>query len=224
VAVVPNAVDLDYFTPSGDDIVPGSILFTGLLSYRPNLDAILFFLDEVLPLVRARCPEAVLTVVGHGEHRDLERIRRPGVVVTGRVPDVRPYLDAAAVVAVPLRMGGGTRLKVVEAMAMGKAIVSTSLGCEGINVRDGEHLVVADTPAVLAEAIAALLLDGTRGAELGRRARQLAEEQYSWNVAGAALEQLFSDGPDGEDDAEAVRTSAGVAASLEACVPGEAFS
>ena len=191
VAVVPNAVDLDYFRPSGHSPTPGSMVFTGLLSYRPNLDAAHHFLDEVLPRVQARYPGATMTIVGQGDERDLERMRRPGVVVTGRVPDIRPIVADAAVVVVPLRIGSGTRLKVVEAMAMGKAIVSTSLGHEGIDVEAGTHLLTADEPEAFAEATVSLLADPARASELGRAARSLAVQQYSWTSAGERLEDLI---------------------------------
>src|SRR5438034_1132011 len=111
-AVVPNAVDPAYFTPGTEEAEAASILFMGTLKYRPNVDAVTFLLDEVLPEVQRRRPDAVLTVVGDGDEADLNRFRRPGVVVTGRVPDVRPYLARAAVTVVPVRIGGGTRLKV----------------------------------------------------------------------------------------------------------------
>jgi sugar transferase (PEP-CTERM/EpsH1 system associated) len=191
VAVVPNAVDLDYFRPAATEPVPGTMVFTGLLTYRPNLDAVHFFVDEVLPLVRKSQPEVTLTIVGHGEERDLEELRRPGVIVTGRVPDIRPHLAEGAVAVVPLRIGGGTRLKVVEALAMGKAVVSTSLGCEGINVRDGEHLLVADDPQSFADAVSRLLDDRPAARRLGEAAHQLAVDQYSWERAGETLEELL---------------------------------
>src|SRR5260370_15723296 len=107
--VVPNAVDAEHFTPGNHEPNPGSILFMGTLKYRPNVDAVTFLLNEVLPDVRRSSPDAVLTIVGDGEGADLERFRRPGVVVTSRVPDVRPYLAGAAVPGVPAGLGGGTR-------------------------------------------------------------------------------------------------------------------
>jgi glycosyltransferase involved in cell wall biosynthesis len=190
-AVVPNAVDAEHFTPGKDEPDPGSVLFMGTLKYRPNIDAVTFLLDEVLPGVRRSCPAAVLTIVGDGEAADLERFRRPGVVVTGRVPDVRPYLAGAAVTVVPVRIGGGTRLKVVEALAMGKAVVSTTLGCEGLAIRNGEHVLIADDAQSFAAAIARLLNDPQEAGRLGVAGRSLVVERYSWAHACSRLEELY---------------------------------
>jgi sugar transferase (PEP-CTERM/EpsH1 system associated) len=191
VAVVPNAVDLDYFRPATTETTPGALVFTGLLTYRPNLDAVTYFVDEVLPLVRQRHPDVELTVIGRGEDRDLAWLRERGVAVTGRVPDIRPRVADGAVVVVPLRIGGGTRLKVVEALAMGKAIVSTSLGWEGIDVRNGEHLLTADDPVSFADAVVALLEDDHEARRLGQAARALAVDRYSWDRAGESLDALI---------------------------------
>jgi len=114
------------------------------------------------------------------------------VTITGEVPDVRPHIGRATVVTVPIRMGGGTRLKVVEALAMGKSVVSTSVGCEGVAVRDREHLLIADDPASFAAAILDVIASRELRAELGRSARALAEREYSWDVAGDRIEALYA--------------------------------
>jgi glycosyltransferase involved in cell wall biosynthesis len=189
--VVPNSVDPEHFTPGNAEPEPGSILFMGTLKYRPNVDAVTFLLDEVLPGVRRSCPAAALTIVGDGEEDDLQRFRRPGIVVTGRVPDVRPYLAGAAVTVVPVRIGGGTRLKVVEALAMGKAVVSTTLGCEGLAIRSGEHVLLADDAQSFAAAITRLLDDPQEGSRLGLAGRSLVVERYSWAHACSRLEELY---------------------------------
>ena len=190
-AVVPNGVDIDHFTPSGAAVEPNSLVFNGILDYRPNLDAAHSLVEDIWPRVLARCPGARLTIVGRAQTADVRRLRRPGVTVTGEVADVRPYLHRAAVVAVPVRMGGGTRLKVVEGLAMGKAMVSTRLGCEGIAVADGEHLLIGDT----AEEFAARVLELFNSAELrqalGGAGRRLAAEEYTWDLAGERLEGLY---------------------------------
>jgi glycosyltransferase involved in cell wall biosynthesis len=191
VAVVPNGVDLDFYAPGGEDPEPDTIVFTGLLSYRPNLDAARHLVDAILPRVLARRPGALLMIVGHGHEADLEGLARPNVVVTGWVPDVRPLVQRAAVVATPLRMGGGTRLKIVEALGMGKAIVSTTLGSEGINVRSGEHLLLADDPDAFAAAVVRVLADPGLARSLGAAGRALAVREYSWTRSGAALEELY---------------------------------
>ncbi len=191
VVVVPNAVDPDEFKAHGGDPDPGSVLFFGTLGYRPNIDAVEWLLDNVLPELLLLHPGATVTVVGHGEEHDLDRFRRPGVLVTGRVPDVRPYLQRAAVTATPVRIGGGTRLKVLEALAMGKAVVSTTLGCEGLDVAHGEHVLVADDATGFAAAIARLLADPSEGARLGTAGRRLVVQKYSWNIATRSLEALY---------------------------------
>jgi polysaccharide biosynthesis protein PslH len=190
-AVVPNAVDPEHFAPGPAAVDPDSIVFMGTLGYRPNIDAVEYLLEEVLPTVCRLHPQATLTIVGQGEKSDLDRFRRPGVVVTGRVPDVRPYLARAAVTVVPVRIGGGTRLKVVEALAMGKAVVSTTLGCEGLAVIDGEHVLLADDAAGFAAAILRVLADPDEGRRLGSAGRALVVDHYSWGNASRRLEALY---------------------------------
>ena len=189
-AVVPNGVDLDYFAP-GCRVEPRTVVFNGTLGYRPNFDAALHLVDRIWPRVLEGVPDAQLTIVGRGSEADRRRLSRPGVTVTGEVPDVRPYLCSAAVVAVPVRMGGGTRLKVVEGLAMGKAMVSTTLGCEGVGVRDREHLLVADSAEDFAAAIVRLFADAELRARLGAAGRQLIESDYSWELAGERMEALY---------------------------------
>jgi glycosyltransferase involved in cell wall biosynthesis len=188
---VPNGVDVDYFLPRGLECEPDTMVFNGTLHYRPNLDAAYYLVDEIWPLVEQRCPHARLTIVGRGAEADLRRLRRPNVVVTGEVPDVRPYLERAAVVGVPVRMGGGTRLKVVEALAMGKAMVSTTLGCEGVKALHRKHLWIADDAESFASGVAMLFADAAQATALGLAGRALMEEAYSWDMAGTLLEGLY---------------------------------
>jgi glycosyltransferase involved in cell wall biosynthesis len=191
VGVVPNGVDLDYFRPREGDGEPDTVVFNGVLDYRPNVDAAQHLVDEIWPLVRRHRPQARLLIVGRGDAAERERLRRPGVELTGEVPDVRPYLAGAAVVIVPIRMGGGTRLKVVEALSMGRPMVSTPLGCEGVNVRAGAHLLVAEGAEPFAAAVVRLLEDRRLAGELGRAGRTRMEEEYSWDLAGDRLEGLY---------------------------------
>jgi glycosyltransferase involved in cell wall biosynthesis len=189
--VVPNGVDVDYFRPGEEEREAASIVFNGVLDYRPNLDAALFLVDEVLPLVRAKRPEARVTIVGRRDSAELERVRGENVEATGEVPDVRPYLQKAAVVAVPIRAGSGTRFKVVEGLAVSAPMVSTAVGCEGIGVRDGEHLRVADSAEDFAAAILELVDDPELGRRLGAAGRRFVEAEYSWEAAGERLETLY---------------------------------
>ena len=191
VAAVPNGVDVEYFRPDPAPVEPGTLVFNGVLDYRPNIDGVNFLVDEVLPLVRRRRPDVKVRVVGRGSESAVEALRRRGVDATGEVPDVRPYLQGAEVVVVPIRMGSGTRLKVVEGLAMGKPVVSTTLGCEGVNVRDGEHLLIGDTAEVFALQILHLFEHPEVGEVLGRAGRELTEREYSWDYAGERLEDVY---------------------------------
>src|SRR5262249_44237957 len=138
--VVPNAVDAEVFRPAHLPIEPMTLLFFGAMDYYPNTDGILFFLREVMPQLKQRYPSLKLYIVGQAPPEAVCRWASDDVIVTGFVDDVRPYLERASVVIAPLRIGGGTRLKIVEAMAMGKAIVSTTMGSEGIDVTHDEHV------------------------------------------------------------------------------------
>jgi glycosyltransferase involved in cell wall biosynthesis len=190
-AVVPNGVDVEHFTPSADEPEPETVVFTGMLSYRPNLDAAQFLVEEIMPRVKRTYPNAVLRLVGHIEQADRERFEGSHCEVIGWVPDVRVPMAAASVIVAPLRMGSGTRLKIVEALGMGKAVVSTSLGCEGLDVREGEHLLIADSADAFAGKVERLLADRTLARELGARGRDLAVQKYSWGQSTARLEQLL---------------------------------
>jgi sugar transferase (PEP-CTERM/EpsH1 system associated) len=198
VAVVPNGVDTTYFSNGsaagpGPATTPCDIVFTGKMDFRPNVDAVLWFGREVLPRIRAEEPAARFLIVGQNPHPRLRALADdPAVKLTGRVPDARPYMAAAAVYVVPMRIGGGTRLKVLEAMAMGKAIVSTSLGCEGYPVRDGGELLIADSPAEFARAVVALLRDPARRLRLGQAAREFAVSRYDWRVIVPRLEAAYT--------------------------------
>ena len=197
VAVVPNGVDLEFYRPG---IVPPladagahALVFTGKMDYRPNVDAVLWFADAVLPLILAQAPDTRLYVVGQQPHARLARLaEQPGITLTGRVPDTRPYIAAAGVYIVPLRIGGGTRLKVLEAMAMGQAIVSTRLGCDGFDFTDGHEVRFADEPAAFAEAVLELFRDRSRAAALGQTARAFVETHYGWDAIVPRLEALYA--------------------------------
>ena len=187
--VAPNGVDIEFFQPSSSLPDPNSLVFTGLISYRPNTDAVIFFVKEVLPLIVQQRPKTVFSIVGMGAPDEVTRLAGPNVRVTGKVDDVRPYIQEASVFVVPLRMGSGTRLKVLEGLAMGKAMVSTRLGCEGIRVQDGKHLLMADEPATFAQATLNLMEDREKALHLGTAGRALVEQEYSW----ASIVQTMED-------------------------------
>jgi sugar transferase (PEP-CTERM/EpsH1 system associated) len=187
-AVVPNGVDVEYFAPEPGHETP-ALVYTGGMNMFANRDAVMYFLTAIWPLIRARVPEVRFFAVGQDPPEELTTFANhdSSVVVTGYVEDIRPHVRQAAVYVVPLRVGGGTRLKVLDAMAMGKAMVSTSIGCEGLAVRSGAHLLVADTPDAFAASTVSLLRDADRRRALGRAARQLVEEHYAWTVVGRQL-------------------------------------
>ena len=191
-AVVPNAADTEYFVPSHAPTEPFTLLFFGTLGYYPNTDAMLFFLDLIMPLLRRSIPSVRLVIVGSSPPPEVVRRAGPDVVVEGAVADVRPYLERARAVVVPLRIGGGTRLKILEAMAMGKPVVSTSLGAEGLSVRDGRDLILADSASDLASSLARVLVDDDLAAALGYAARRLVETSYDWFASVRRLESLYA--------------------------------
>jgi glycosyltransferase involved in cell wall biosynthesis len=181
VSAIPTGVDTSYFMPNGSRERPGTLVFTGSMDWYPNEDAILHFMHAILPRVRQELPSVSLTVVGRNPTpRLLTAATAAGIRVTGTVDDVRPYVAEAAVYIVPLRVGGGTRLKIFEALAMGKAVVSTTIGAEGLPLIPGEHFLQANDPAGFARAIVALLRNPERRRALGTAGRRLVEERYSW--------------------------------------------
>jgi glycosyltransferase involved in cell wall biosynthesis len=200
VTVVPNGVDVERYSafaaPEGL-LPPNSLVFTGTMDYRPNVDAVLWFAQRVLPLVRQRVPSARFYVVGRRPHPRLEPLRPrdghpdTGIEITGSVPDTRPYIAGASLYVVPLRSGGGTRLKVLEAMAMRCPIVSTSMGVDGFPVVSGRDVQLADAPEAFAESVVQLLGDGQRRAELGQAGYEFAASRYDWSAIVPLLERAY---------------------------------
>jgi glycosyltransferase involved in cell wall biosynthesis len=195
VTVVANGVDTRALAALPDSDAPASVLFTGTLAYPPNAEGIVWFVERAWPAVRAQHPDARLRIVGRDAPRAVRALsERAGVEVVGFVPDLRPYFEEATVAIVPVRSGGGTRLKALEAMSSGRALVSTRLGVEGIEIDPGRHVLVEDDPEAFGRAVALLLGDRARRVELAAAARRLVEERYDWRVLGeqlaSALERL----------------------------------
>jgi glycosyltransferase involved in cell wall biosynthesis len=192
-AVVPNAADVEYYRPRLTDPPPDgrTVVYFGLLSTVPNADAVTYFAQNIWPRIAAEHPDARWKVLGGRPSPSLLALAGPRIEFTGFVSDLRPHLASAAVVVVPLRLGGGTRLKIVEAMAMGKAIVSTRLGAEGIEAVPGRELLIEDEPAPFADAVNGLLADPALAARIGESARQLAVDRYGWGGAAQALESFY---------------------------------
>ena len=194
-AVVPNGVDLDFFRPRREPETrrPTSLLFFGAIDYHPNTDGLLFFLREVWPLLSSRTPRVHLSIVGRRPPEVITAARSADVEITGAVDDLRPYLERASVVIAPLRMGGGTRLKIIEAMSMGKAVVSTSLGAEGLDVVPERDLLIADDAERFAAQIGRLLDDPGRAERIGAAARRLVEARYGWGVSVERLSTFYGE-------------------------------
>jgi polysaccharide biosynthesis protein PslH len=188
-ATIPTGVDTGYFRKNGTPEVPGRIVFTGSMDWRPNEDAVLYFIDTMLPAIRRRVPIATLAIVGRNPTPRLrDAAARVGALVSGTVDDVRPWIDEASVCVVPLRAGGGTRLKIFEALAMEKPVVSTTLGAEGLALAPGREFVAADDPDVFVREVVSLLRDPSRRRVLARAGRRLVEEKYSWSHVAREFE------------------------------------
>ena len=202
LAVVPNGVDLAAYAGDFGAPEPNTLIHTGALSYRANYDAVAYLLREIYPLIRRRAP-VTLRITGATDGLDLDALSpRDGAIFTGYLPDIRPAIARSWVSLVPLRIGGGTRLKILEAMALGTPVVATSKGAEGLDVTDGENILLADTPACFANAVLGLLGDPTLRARLAARGRRLVSECYGWDHIGAGLRDV-------------VRLAAGVTSALK---------
>ena len=191
LGVVPSGFDPQHFRPSPDGVQRERdlLVFVGSMSYGPNVDAVVHFVREVLPRVRVRRPAAHLEIVGLDPAPEVLALAGPGVKVVGGVPDVRPYFERASAVVVPLRIGGGTRLKIVEALAMGAPVVSTPVGAEGLGLTHGEELLLARAPGAFAQAILQLLERPEWARDLGARGKVSVENRFRWDVlALGALE------------------------------------
>ncbi len=196
---VPTGVDTDYFRPGACNghaaaagRAPHNLVFTGSMDWLPNEDAIQYFTREIMPIVKESVPDVTLTVVGRKPYASLLELskRDSSIIVTGRVDDVRPFMEKAAAYIVPIRVGGGTRLKIYEAMAMERPIVSTTIGAEGLPVRDGSHLLLADTPQAFAAATVRVLTDERLARTLSTSAAQLVREEFGWERVAASFAEI----------------------------------
>ena len=210
--VVQTGVDTEYFSPALG-ARRSHLVFTGSMDWLPNEDAMLHFVNDILPRIRARIPDVTLSIVGRAPTPAVRRLAdQRGIEVTGSVEDVRPHLAAGTVYIVPLRIGGGTRLKIFEAMAMGKAVVSTAVGAEGLPVMDGRDIVIADAPESFADAVVGLMDDTTARRGIESAARQLVAGHYDWSVVAhdfeEALRRAFSGRVASQDRVEQPRPEA----------------
>ncbi len=195
IYIVPNGVDCTYFAPPTKSPPPtNDLVFVGTLDYRPNVDAVLWFVDRVFPLIKQVHPALRLRLIGRRPHPNVLALHDDRhIIVTGEVADTRPVLSEAAVVVIPMRIGGGSRLKLLEALAMATPVVSTSFGAEGVaGLRNGEHLLLADTPATFAQAVSHLITDRAFAQQLGLAGRTFVCTNYDWTCIAPRLEAAIS--------------------------------
>jgi polysaccharide biosynthesis protein PslH len=197
VEVVVNGVDTDQFAPGvlgALDVEPDTIVFSGAMSFAPNVEAVTWFCREVMPLLLARRPGVRFRIVGRDPSAAVQALADdPAVVVTGFVDDVRPWLAGSAVVVAPMVSGSGVKNKLLEAMSIGRPIVTTSIGVESLDIEPGRDLLVADEPAATAEALDRLLGDPDLQARLGAAARERVVARYSWDACAARYDELYAD-------------------------------
>jgi len=193
VSVIRTGVDLNYFEPSIGTEHSKDIVFTGSMDWRANQDGVLYFVQEILPRIQRAVADVRFWIVGRHPSAEINALTSvPGVQVTGTVADIRPYLRRAAVYVVPLRVGSGTRLKIFEAMAMSKVVISTSVGAEGLPVRSGENLYLADEPEEFARRVVEVLGNAGVRSKIGRAARNLVEQNYSWAAVATDFECVLA--------------------------------
>ncbi|WP_420642807.1 glycosyltransferase [Candidatus Leptofilum sp.] len=191
ITVIPNSLDVQQFQLEEADAIPSDIVFSGKMDYRPNVDAVLWFVDEVWPQIRQRRPFATFTIVGQKPHARLDRLKNePGITLTGWVDRVEPYLVGAKVFILPFRVGSGTRLKLIEAMAAGKALVSTAVGAEGFPVAHNRELLLVDEAEAFGTAVLQLLDNPDERKRLGQAAQQFAK-QYDWRVVVPKFLEIY---------------------------------
>jgi glycosyltransferase involved in cell wall biosynthesis len=197
IDAVETGVDLDYFAPPESSEPKADLVFVGSMDWLPNIDGVRFFSEEILPRIRARMPECKIAIVGRRPGSAIEELgkRDPNIIVTGTVPDVRPWLWGSAVSIVPLRIGGGTRLKIFEAMAANVPVVSTAIGAEGLPVEPGRHLLIADEAEAFAESCLRLLEDGQRRGALAESACALVRDRFSWGAVTRKFEAILERTP-----------------------------
>lgn len=190
--VIPNGVDTEYFAPSPSSREEYSLVFTGMMGYVPNYDGMEYFLDAIFPRILNRIPGTKIYIVGSKPPKHLVRRASSNIIVTDYVHDVRPFIDRAKVYVVPLRMGGGTRLKILEAMSMKIPIVTTTIGCEGIDVRDNETAFVRDEPAAFADAVVTLLRDQQTASRLVNNSYEKVRTTYDWSIIGETTDYYYN--------------------------------
>lgn len=193
IDVIPNGVDTRLNRPLGPSEICPSLLFVGTMNYAPCADAAIYFCKQVLPLIRQMLDDIQVWIVGKNPPPEVTRLVNERVHITGQVDDVVPYYKRSSVCVVPLQAGGGTRLKILEAMALGRPVISTSTGCEGLDVVDGQHLLIADKPAEFAKKTVLLLKNRVLYDRISAKARNLVVDRYDWDAIAKKLDQVYSE-------------------------------
>lgn len=184
--LIPTGVDVEYFRPGAEPDDGNTIVFVGSMDWLPNQDAVEYFVDSIYPLIKQQKPDVRFYIVGRRPPEKIRNLEKAdsSIKVTGTVDDIRPYVDRARVYIVPIRIGGGTRIKIYEAMAQKKAVVSTTIGAEGLPLTDGKHIIIKDQPEEFAGAVCGLMKDENAAAQLGENARDFVTGEVSWeNIA-----------------------------------------
>lgn len=189
--VIPNGVDLSYFKPRDVEPEKHTLVFVGMMTYVPNYDGVLYFLDEIFPRILSVLPDAKIYIVGKNPPVAISKRANKNIIITGFVDDVRPIIQKASVYVVPLRMGGGTRLKIVEALSMKKPIVTTSIGCEGIDVIHRKSVLIADEPQQFADSVIELCRDRELANQLTKNGYELVYRNYGWESVGYKLDVAY---------------------------------
>jgi len=194
ITIIPNGVDTDSFSPLPFSDQQQNILFIGIMDYPPNKDAVLYFYKQIFPLIKVKLPYAKFWIIGQKPNKKLWKLSKdPNVVLTGYVENVMPYYERSSVVVVPLRAGGGTRGKILEAMALGRPVVSTSLGAEGLEVTQKENIMIADNPKDFANHTIELMTNTSLRKTLTEKAREFVESYHSWRQIAEKLDQVYQE-------------------------------
>lgn len=193
ITVLPNGVDTRNYAPLPFPKNAARLLFVGNMAYRPNIDAVTYFCQSIYPKIKAEYPSIEFWIVGKDPAPEVANLKGNGIHVTGQVDDLGSYYNDSIICVVPLRAGGGTRLKILEAMALGRPVVTTSIGCEGLDVKDGQHLFIADMPDLFAAHVLQLLKDKQQWLDMTRQARALAVGHYEWDLIARQHIQLYEE-------------------------------
>ncbi|MFN3966973.1 MAG: glycosyltransferase [Endomicrobiia bacterium] len=194
IEVIPNGVDANYFHPLNIEEDYPSVIFRGIMSFLPNIDAAVYFADKILPIIQKEIPNLKYYIVGPNPDEKIKKLSSENNIVTGYVEDIRPYIAKSTVNVCPMRIGSGIKNKILEAMAMAKPTVATSIAIEGIpDVTDGENILIADTPEEFAKKVILLIKDENLRKKIGKNAREFVIKNYTWEKAAEKFENVYKE-------------------------------